>query len=115
MLLRQGTRIVTAGVTVGTIKGKDIIPDHSLALSTALRRDAFPTVELDYQQAIGYLRKDNIALPDHTEKGFVAVRFNGAVLGFMKNIGNRANNLYPQEWKIRSSHTPDEYDKIINI
>ena len=115
MLLRQGTKIVTAGVTVGTIKGKDVIPDHSLALSIALRRDAFPTVDIDYQQAIAYLRKENITLPDYTEKGFVAVRFNGAVLGFMKNIGNRANNLYPQEWKIRSSHTPDEYDKIINI
>ena len=25
-----------------------------------------------------------------------------------KNIGNRANNLYPQEWKIKSSHGTGE-------
>ena len=26
----------------------------------------------------------------------------------MKNIGNRANNLYPQEWRIRSGYLPEE-------
>ena len=25
-------------------------------------------------------------------------------IGFVKNIGGRANNLYPQEWKIRTSY-----------
>ncbi|MDC2687911.1 hypothetical protein PO256_17190, partial [Bacteroides ovatus] len=28
-------------------------------------------------------------------------------LGFVKNIGNRANNLYPQEWRIRSGYLPE--------
>ena len=27
---------------------------------------------------------------------------------FVKNIGNRANNLYPQEWRIRSGYLPEE-------
>jgi hypothetical protein len=26
----------------------------------------------------------------------------------VKNIGNRANNLYPQEWRIRSGYLPEE-------
>ena len=28
-------------------------------------------------------------------------------LGFVKNIGNRANNLYPQDWRIRSGYLPE--------
>jgi NOL1/NOP2/fmu family ribosome biogenesis protein len=24
-------------------------------------------------------------------------------LGFVKNLGNRANNMYPREWRIRMS------------
>lgn len=115
MLLRQNMRVLLAGITVGTVKGKDIVPEQSLALSTSLREDAFPNADLDYQQAVAFLRKENIALPSSTEKGFVAVKFKGATLGFMKNLGNRANNLYPQEWKIRSTHSPEKYNRIINI
>jgi hypothetical protein len=28
----------------------------------------------------------------------------------VKNIGNRANNLYPKEWRIKSTHIPDYPD-----
>ena len=48
-----------------------------------------------------------------TPRGYVLVEFNGVPLGFEKNIGNRANNLYPAEWKVKSSHVPDEYNEII--
>ena len=99
-------RIVHAGVTLGTLKGRDIVPSQSLALSTGLRREAFPTVELTYRQAIAYLRREPIALPGGTPRGFVLVTYGGAALGFAKNIGPRANNLYPQEWRIKSTHTP---------
>jgi NOL1/NOP2/fmu family ribosome biogenesis protein len=34
--------------------------------------------------------------------------YQGIPLGFVKNIGNRANNLYPQEWRIRSGYLPEE-------
>ena len=33
------------------------------------------------------------------------VNFNDAF--FLNNLGNRANNLYPTEWRIRSSYTPE--------
>jgi hypothetical protein len=26
----------------------------------------------------------------------------------VKHLGNRANNLYPQEWRIRSGYLPEE-------
>lgn len=95
--------IVHAGITLGEQKGKDIIPQQSLALSTALLRDAFPAVELTYEQAIAYLRKETVILDSCIPRGFVLVTYKNIPLGFVKNIGNRTNNLYPQEWKIRKS------------
>lgn len=97
-------RIVHAGVTMGRMKGRDMVPDHSLALSTALRRGAFATVGLDYDRAVDYLRRETVGLPDGTPRGFVLMTYGDAVIGFEKNIGNRANNMYPQEWRIKSSH-----------
>lgn len=101
-------RVMHAGITIGTPKGRDIVPSQSLALSTELRREAFPCVELSYQEAIAYLRREQLALPCGTPRGFVLVSYQGAPLGFVKNIGTRANNLYPQEWRIKSTHTPNE-------
>lgn len=100
----QGLRILHAGVTLGQAKGRDIQPSQSLALSTALNPTAFPTVALDRQQALCYLRKEAVTLPADTPRGHVIVTHQGFPLGFVKNIGNRANNLYPAEWKIRSTH-----------
>lgn len=100
-------RLLKAGITIGQIKGKDIIPNQSLALSLALKNEAFPIVELEYQQAIAYLRKEPITLPIETPRGYVIVSYRQKPLGFVKNIGNRSNNLYPMEWKIKSSHIPD--------
>ena len=100
--------MLSAGVALGERKGRDIVPAPSLALSQALNADAFPRVELDYLQAVSYLRKEAITLPPDTKRGFVVVTFRGVPLGFVKNIGSRANNLYPAEWKIKSTYTPQE-------
>ncbi len=105
---RKTLRVLHAGVTLGTFKGKDIIPDQSLALSTIYNRCVFPMVEVTYQQAIAYLRKETIQLSGDVPKGFVLLTYLDKPLGFVKNIGNRANNLYPQEWKVKSTHIPEE-------
>lgn len=111
----KSLKVLHAGICLGQMKGKDIIPDQSLALSTSLAVNAFPRVELDYQQAICYLRKEAVMLPQGTPTGFVLVTYKGFPLGFEKNIGNRANNLYPAEWKIKSTHIPEDNNEIINI
>ena len=46
--------------------------------------------------------------------GFVLLTYKDAPLGFVKNIGNRANNLYPQEWRIRSGYLPEEVICALN-
>lgn len=101
-LVAARVRIVKAGVAIGTVKGKDLVPDIGLALSTQLAADSFPQFDAELDLALAYLRKEAIALPPDVPKGYVIVAYGGHPLGFVKNLGTRANNLYPQEWKIRS-------------
>ena len=107
-LLLQSLRIVQAGTEVAEVKGKDLIPAHGLAMSRLLKTSVFSTEALTYEQAIAYLRKEAIVLPPSVPKGYVLVTYKEIPLGFVKNIGNRANNLYPQEWRIRSGYLPDD-------
>ncbi len=101
-------QMIHAGITIGREKGRDIVPAASLALSTGLRREAFGCAELNYNDAIAYLRREPLVLQESTPRGIVLLTYKGAALGFAKNIGSRANNLYPQEWRIRSTHAPNE-------
>ena len=110
----QHLKVIHAGIKLGTDKGNGLIPDQSLALSTKLNKEAFPQVELSYEDAIRYLRKEAVNLPEGTPKGYVLVTYRQKPLGWEKNIGNRANNLYPQEWKIKSSHVPEGNNHVIN-
>ena len=107
-LLQQTLKVIHAGITLGEVKGKDLIPHHSLAMSTALASEAFPKAEVSYEQAIAYLRKEGLILDADVPRGYVLLTYQGIPLGFVKNIGNRANNLYPQEWRIRSGYLPEE-------
>lgn len=91
---------------VATMRGRDAIPSQQLALSTILADDAFPSVDIDTPQAISYLSAQAITLPDDTPRGLVLLRHAGLPLGFVKNIGSRANNLYPRQWRILSSPPP---------
>ena len=106
-------KVLHAGVALGNQKGKDLIPAQGLALSTALDRNHFAQVELSYTDALRYLRKEAVALPEETPRGYVLVTYRNQPLGWEKNIGNRANNLYPQEWKIKTTHTPEQDSPII--
>ena len=96
-------KVLHAGIEMATSKGKSLQPCHSLAMSNHLNTEAFPMVEVDEPQAIAYLRTEALQLPDDTPRGYVLITHQGHPLGFAKNIGNRANNLYPQEWRIRKS------------
>lgn len=105
---RKRLRILSHGVKYGMQKGKNVIPDHTLALSFSTDKSAYPNVEVDYQTAIAYLRHEAIVLSSDAPRGIVLLTYKGYPIGFAKNLGNRANNLYPQEWRIKSTHIPDE-------
>ena len=72
-----------------------------------------PRIELTYPQAIAYLRGEALQLPPDTPRGLVTVCFQGYPLGQAKNIGTRANNLYPKEWRIKTTHIPTDYEAIL--
>ncbi len=74
-----------------------------------------PGVALSYPQAIAYLRGEALVLPPDTPKGIITVEFEGFPLGPVKNIGSRANNLYPKEWRIKSTYIPKEYEAILRL
>ena len=103
-LLCRAVNVMYAGIAVAELKGRDWMPLHALAMSSELDVSAFPAVDVDYDVAVAYLRKESLALPSATPRGYVLLTYSGLPLGFVKNVGGRANNLYPQEWKIRTSH-----------
>lgn len=111
-LLKSKLNIVSAGVCIGEMKGKDLIPNQSLALSNFLNRDVFELHEVDWKTAISYLRKETLVL-SNLPKGYILLTYKGQALGFVKNIGNRANNIYPQEWRIRSNHSPESEVSVV--
>lgn len=111
----RGLHVLSHGIKEDTIKGKNRIPDQSKALSILSDKDIYPMVNIDWLQAINYLRKEAIVLPEDTPKGIVLITYQNIPIGFAKNIGNRANNLYPQEWKIKSSHLPEVPTEVIKL
>ena len=70
-------------------------------------------VELTYQEAMKFLRGETLTFSPDTPRGIVEVSFDGHPLGQMKNIGTRANNLYPKEWRIKTTHIPNDYEAIL--
>jgi len=94
--------LLSSGIELGIQKGKDLQPSHALALSTAINREAFTTAELDLETALNYLRREAIVLPPDIDRGYVLLTYKNLPLGFVKNIGNRCNSLYPTEWRIRN-------------
>jgi len=87
-----------AGVVVGEIKGKDLIPNQELAWFTGLNRDV-KHVELDKESALKFLRKENFFTPENI-KGLVLMRYKAQGLGWAKILPNRINNYLPNEFRI---------------
>ena len=109
--LRDTLPMLLGGVTLATVKGKKLVPDHCLALSTALRSDAFATCEVDYATALRYLRGEAITID--TPAGYTLITHRQAPLGWVNNLGNRANNLYPKPLRILSTHHPSTPPHIL--
>ncbi|MBR1889298.1 MAG: rRNA cytosine-C5-methyltransferase [Alloprevotella sp.] len=101
LLLRQHLHCVSTGLCLFEQKGKKLVPQAELALSTALRTEAFPRVNLSHEEALNYLRRNALSLPE-APHGYVLICYENHPLGFANNLGSRANNLYPKEWSIKN-------------
>jgi 16S rRNA C967 or C1407 C5-methylase (RsmB/RsmF family)/NOL1/NOP2/fmu family ribosome biogenesis protein len=97
-VLQSSCYLKKAGVLIGKPAGKDFIPEHDLALSTLINRQ-LPAVQLSRQQAVQYLRKEEIQI-ETAQRGWTLVQYEGQNLGWVKILPNRTNNYYPKEWRI---------------
>lgn len=97
--IQKEMHIVKLGVDLGENSRKGFIPHPALALCPDLL--VFKeSIELDKQQALHYLHGDVFSLAD-TTTGFICVNYQSHTMGWLKNLGNRFNNLYPKDWRIR--------------
>lgn len=87
------------GTAIGTFKGKDFIPDHSLALSR-LVSEKIPKAAVDKNSALLFLKREPIPL-DGQPEAWVLITYEGLGLGWVKKLPNRVNNYLPKDWRIR--------------
>ena len=83
---------------MGTMKGKDFLPSHDLALSNYIKTD-LPAVDLNNDDAISYLRGETPKLKTDI-RGLCLVKYENKNLGWIKAMEGRMNNYYPKELRI---------------
>ena len=99
-MLRSLLYVRKAGIFMGSLSGDDLIPSQESAMFVG-HGEQLPTVELTLEDALRYLRGE--ALPNGNQvKGWCIANYNGHALGWMKGVGNRFNNSYPKELRIRN-------------
>jgi len=99
-LLRSQLYVRKAGVCLGSLSGDALIPSQELAMFVG-HSEALEKVELSLENALKYLRGE--ALPNSIRKnGWCLATYQKNPLGWMKGVGNRFNNLYPKELRIRN-------------
>lgn len=90
-----------AGIRIGRLVKKELLPDHELALSEIVNEDLL-SISLKKEEALQYLRKEEVKF-EADSKGWALVKYEGVNLGWVKLLGNRINNYYPKEWRILKS------------
>lgn len=99
-LLESKLRVIRSGVAVAQLKGRDLISEADLALSTAYKRGSILEVDLDRGTALRFLAREPFVL-EGMPKGFFLMTYKNLPMGFVKNLGNRCNNLLPASRRIR--------------
>lgn len=99
--ISERLRVIQKGTALCTVKHTRLIPEHALALSVQINSKNFSCAELSHEQAIAYLRKDSFLLASEI-KGHTLITHQNLPIGWANHLGNRTNNLYPSEWRIRS-------------
>ncbi|WP_462319542.1 methyltransferase RsmF C-terminal domain-like protein [Marinilabilia sp.] len=99
-LLKKQLNVVHSGLNIGSLGRKGFVPDHGLAMNWQYN-GSFPEIELSKDEALHYLKGESLPGKNGNSRGFYSVACNSVTLGFVKNVGNRFNNLYPKEWRIR--------------
>lgn len=98
------TKIQGGYLTLGTQKGKDFIPHHSLAMSIHVSPD-MPAIQLNKPDSLHYLARKPFSIQG-LHPGWYLLKYQSRSLGFIKQVQGRFNNYYPTEWRIRMELPP---------
>ena len=93
-------KAIWTGIPIGKLTRKEFIPAEELALQLTFDNTTYPTIELTTNEALHYLRGEWTATTQ-LQQGWNTVCYNKQTLGFVKSIGNRLNNYWPKDWRIR--------------
>ena len=97
--LSEALPVICSGVALGQLFKGRLKPDPALAFFDGLEHGAVPVAGLDDEQALRYLRRQEVAAGALAE-GVNLVTARGRALGFAKRIGARVNNMYPNSLRI---------------
>lgn len=106
--VEENLRTVLSGIAVANKKGKDYVPHADFALQAVVADmvaseclpDGISAVEVGREDALKFLAKEPLVLSG-APMGYVLLVYRGLGLGFVKNLGNRTNNLLPMARRIR--------------
>jgi 16S rRNA C967 or C1407 C5-methylase (RsmB/RsmF family)/NOL1/NOP2/fmu family ribosome biogenesis protein len=98
--LTQFLKVMYAGTNLASVKHEKLVPDHALALSVDMNKDAFPVVNVLLDEALKYLRKETLQI-DGAPPGFTLLTYEKLPIGWVNVLANRVNNMYPSEWRVR--------------
>jgi NOL1/NOP2/sun family putative RNA methylase len=96
--LQSNLYLKKSGVRIGKIMGKDLVPNHELAISLIVGSE-LPKLNLTREQSISYLKRDELRIQTDI-RGWAMMCFEGHPLGWAKILDNRLNNYFPKEIRI---------------
>lgn len=91
--------VIYSGVAMGQIFKGRLKPDAALALCADVNRGAVECREVDLATALQFLSKQDVNATLF-EEGINMVLYDGHPLGFVKRVGARVNNMYPNTLRI---------------
>ena len=106
--VEENLKTVLSGIAIAEKKGKDYIPHADFALTGAVASmvvssslpSGISAVEVGREDALKFLAKEPLLFPG-APMGYLLLVYCGLPLGFVKNLGNRSNNLLPMARRIR--------------
>ena len=106
--VEENLKTVLSGIATAEKKGKDYIPHADFALAgvvaSMVASGSLPAgisaVEVGREDALKFLAKEPLLFPS-APAGYLLLVYCGLPLGFVKNLGNRSNNLLPMARRIR--------------
>jgi 16S rRNA C967 or C1407 C5-methylase (RsmB/RsmF family)/NOL1/NOP2/fmu family ribosome biogenesis protein len=111
-MISGSLKIIKPGTKICTLKKKNLIPSHELAMSVFLRNSVYYILNLNRHEALSYLGRESLQVTG-AHSGWSLAAYEGANLGFLNNVGSRINNYYPVEWRIRMRRSGKDDEGII--